>query len=97
MSIATPATAGSASMAAGRMCSGRSAASLPVAVAVSPKEIQQILRSSTGYNTIFNLAVNGGETTPVMVASGPVLVTPAAIMATAVPCPRTSRREEPAT
>jgi large subunit ribosomal protein L25 len=39
----------------------------PVSVAVSPKEIQQILRSSTGYNTIFNLAVNGGETTPVMV------------------------------
>ena len=39
----------------------------PVSVAVSPKEILQILRSSTGYNTIFNLAVNGGETTPVMV------------------------------
>jgi large subunit ribosomal protein L25 len=39
----------------------------PVSVAVSPKEIHQILHSSTGYNTIFNLAVNGGETTPVMV------------------------------
>ncbi len=38
----------------------------PVAVAVSPKEIQRILRSKTGYNTIFNLAV-GSETTPVMV------------------------------
>src|SRR5215467_4798292 len=38
----------------------------PVSVAVSPKEIQHILHSSTGYNTIFNLAVNGGETTPVM-------------------------------
>jgi large subunit ribosomal protein L25 len=38
----------------------------PVSIAVSPKEILQILRSGTGYNTIFNLAVNGGETTPVM-------------------------------
>ncbi len=44
----------------------------PVSVAVSPKEIQQILRSSTGYNTIFNLAVNGGETTPVMVVDDQV-------------------------
>ena len=39
----------------------------PVAVAVSPKHLQQILRSSTGYNTIFDLAINGGETTPVMI------------------------------
>jgi large subunit ribosomal protein L25 len=38
----------------------------PVSVAVSPREIQKILRSKTGYNTIFNLAV-GSETTPVMV------------------------------
>lgn len=38
----------------------------PVSVAVSPKEIQKILRSKSGYNTIFNLAV-GSETTPVMV------------------------------
>jgi large subunit ribosomal protein L25 len=38
----------------------------PVSVAVSPKELIQILRSSTGYNTIFNLAINGGETTPCM-------------------------------
>lgn len=38
----------------------------PVAVSVSPKEIQKILRSKTGLNTIFNLAV-GSETTPVMV------------------------------
>src|ERR1044072_4687727 len=44
----------------------------PVSVAVSPKEIQQILRSSTGYNTIFNLAVNGGETTPVMLVDDQV-------------------------
>ncbi len=39
----------------------------PVAVAVNPRELIQILRSKTGYNTIFNLAVHGGETTPVMV------------------------------
>ena len=39
----------------------------PVAIALSPKEILQILHSKTGYNTIFNLAVSGGETTPVMV------------------------------
>ena len=39
----------------------------PVAVAVSPKQIQQILHSSTGYNTIFDLAISGGETTPVMI------------------------------
>jgi len=39
----------------------------PVAVAIDPKEISRILRSSQGLNTIFNLAVVGGETTPVMV------------------------------
>ena len=39
----------------------------PVSVAVSPREISKILRSNTGYNTIFNLAIAGGETTPVMV------------------------------
>jgi large subunit ribosomal protein L25 len=39
----------------------------PVAIAISPKEILKIIRSSTGYNTIFTLAVSGGETTPVMV------------------------------
>ncbi len=44
----------------------------PVSVAVSPKEIMQILRSSTGYNTIFNLAVNGGETAPVMLVDDQV-------------------------
>jgi large subunit ribosomal protein L25 len=38
-----------------------------VAVAVSPKEVNKILRSSTGHNTIFNLAVKDGETTPVMI------------------------------
>ena len=39
----------------------------PVSVAVSPREILKIVRSNTGYNTIFNLSVAGGETTPVMV------------------------------
>ena len=38
-----------------------------VAVAVSPKEINKIVRSSTGFNTIFNLQIAGGEVTPVMV------------------------------
>lgn len=39
----------------------------PVAVAVNPREIVKITRSATGFNTIFTLAVEGGETTPVMV------------------------------
>lgn len=39
----------------------------PVAVAVSPKSILQIVHSSTGYNTIFNLDIEGRENTPVMV------------------------------
>jgi large subunit ribosomal protein L25 len=38
-----------------------------VAVAVSPKEVNKILHSNTGHNTIFNLTVTGGETVPVMV------------------------------
>ena len=38
-----------------------------VAVAVSPKEVNKILHSTTGHNTIFNLAVQGGEDTPVMI------------------------------
>jgi large subunit ribosomal protein L25 len=38
-----------------------------VAVAVSPKEVNKILHSKTGHNTIFNLSVTGGETVPVMV------------------------------
>jgi large subunit ribosomal protein L25 len=39
----------------------------PVSVAVSPREIQRITRSATGYNTIFTLAIAGGESTAVMV------------------------------
>src|SRR5579871_1685447 len=38
-----------------------------VAVAASPKELVKILNSKTGHNTIFNVAVKGGETTPVMI------------------------------
>jgi large subunit ribosomal protein L25 len=38
-----------------------------VAVAVNPKEVGKILHSRTGQNTIFNLAVEGAETTPVMI------------------------------
>jgi large subunit ribosomal protein L25 len=38
-----------------------------VAVSINPKEVTKILHSSTGHNTIFNLAVQDGETTPAMV------------------------------
>jgi large subunit ribosomal protein L25 len=38
-----------------------------VAVAVSPKELTRILHSKGGHNTIFNLAITGGENTPVMI------------------------------
>jgi large subunit ribosomal protein L25 len=38
-----------------------------VAIAVSPREVNKILHSTTGHNTIFNLAVQGGEDTPVMI------------------------------
>ena len=37
-----------------------------VAISVNPKDLHKILHSGTGHNTIFNVAVNGGETTPVM-------------------------------
>ncbi len=39
----------------------------PVAIAVSPKEVNKILHSSSGHNTIFNLDVQGIENTPVMI------------------------------
>ncbi len=39
----------------------------PVAVAVSPKEIHKIIHSASGHNTIFNLDIQGGENTPVMI------------------------------
>ena len=38
-----------------------------VAVGLNPKELTKILNSNTGHNTIFNLAIEGGENTPVMV------------------------------
>jgi large subunit ribosomal protein L25 len=38
----------------------------PVSLAVNPRELTRIVRSSTGFNTIFTLAIAGGETTPVM-------------------------------
>src|SRR5260221_11315806 len=37
-----------------------------VSVGVSPKELVHILNSKSGHNTIFNLAIQGGENTPVM-------------------------------
>jgi large subunit ribosomal protein L25 len=39
----------------------------PVAVAVNPKEVNKILHSSTGHNTIFDIAIDGGASEPVMV------------------------------
>ena len=39
----------------------------PVSVAVDPREINKIIYSKTGFNTIFNLSIAGGENTPVMV------------------------------
>jgi large subunit ribosomal protein L25 len=39
----------------------------PVSVAVDPRELLRVTRSSTGYNTIFDIIIAGGETTPVMV------------------------------
>src|SRR4051794_38619621 len=38
----------------------------PISVTISPKEISRIIRSASGLNTIFNIAIQGGETTPVM-------------------------------
>ena len=37
-----------------------------VTVAVSPKELLSVLKTSSGQNTIFNLSISNGETTPVM-------------------------------
>jgi large subunit ribosomal protein L25 len=39
----------------------------PVAVAVSPKEVERILHSKTGHNTIFDVNIQNGDSTPVMV------------------------------
>jgi large subunit ribosomal protein L25 len=37
-----------------------------VAIAVDPRRVSQILRSKTGYNTIFDLQLEGHQTAPVM-------------------------------
>ena len=42
----------------------------PVSVAVNPRELSKIIHCSTGLNTIFTLAIAGGENTPVMVVDG---------------------------
>jgi large subunit ribosomal protein L25 len=39
----------------------------PVAVAISPKEVNKILLSSTGHNSIFDITVDGGAPEPVMI------------------------------
>ena len=39
----------------------------PVAVAVSPKEVERIMHSKTGHNTIFDVNFQSGDTTPAMV------------------------------
>jgi large subunit ribosomal protein L25 len=39
----------------------------PVAISISPKDVNKILRSSSGHNTIFNLDVQGVENTPAMI------------------------------
>jgi large subunit ribosomal protein L25 len=44
----------------------------PVSVTVNPREISKIVHSKSGYNTIFNLAIVGGETTPVMLVDNQV-------------------------
>ena len=38
----------------------------PLSLAVDPRDITKIVRGASGLNTIFDLAVSGGETTPVM-------------------------------
>jgi large subunit ribosomal protein L25 len=39
----------------------------PVAVAVSPKEVERIMHSKTGHNTIFDVKFQSGDATPAMV------------------------------
>jgi large subunit ribosomal protein L25 len=39
----------------------------PVAIAVSPKEVERILHGKSGHNTIFDVNFQDGETTPAMV------------------------------
>ena len=39
----------------------------PAAVAVNPKDLNKILHSKTGHNTIFNLSIGGKQQVPVMI------------------------------
>ena len=39
----------------------------PIAVAVSPKEVERIMHSKAGHNTIFDVNFESGDTTPAMV------------------------------
>ncbi|MGE5645142.1 MAG: 50S ribosomal protein L25 [Acidobacteriota bacterium] len=39
----------------------------PVAVAVNPKELEKILHSKSGHNTIFNVGIEGSGVTPAMI------------------------------
>jgi large subunit ribosomal protein L25 len=41
----------------------------PMAVAVSPKDLNRILHSKSGHNTIFNVDITGAETAPVMIVA----------------------------
>jgi large subunit ribosomal protein L25 len=38
-----------------------------LSISVDPRQVTRILHSRTGHNTIFNIAINGGETTPAMI------------------------------
>lgn len=40
----------------------------PVSISVAPKDITKIIHSKTGHNSIFDVQVEGGERTPVIVA-----------------------------
>jgi large subunit ribosomal protein L25 len=42
---------------------------LPVAVAVNPKDLNRILHSKSGHNTIFDVDIAGTETAPVMIVA----------------------------
>ena len=48
-----------------RLCMAATLVRSPVAV--SPKELNKILNSKTGHNTIFNLSIAGKQQVPVMV------------------------------
>jgi large subunit ribosomal protein L25 len=39
----------------------------PISISVNPRDISRIIRGGAGANTIFNLAIGDGQTTPVMV------------------------------